>query len=188
MNVTKGVRKMNIKRFRTVAKVSSILLKIAAVFLMGILLYTMYLVFISDADMWMTYSSPSFSLFHSVSGGLQTMETDLQTVAAIFAPIAVLINIFVLWKGSQLFKRLADGEKPFTDKFAQSIKWLSLVLIISDILLPLFYSLIITLMTENGHYLIIGVGAPFLIGLILYAVAGIFYYGIELQTLSDETV
>jgi hypothetical protein len=141
-----------------------------------------------DANITFNYNPPSFSLLNSVSGSLQTLETDMRTVAAIITPIATFVNIYILWKGSQLFKRLADGETPFTTKFAHSIRRLSLVLIVTDLIMPLLYSFVLTLFIENGHYLVIGVGSPFLIGLILYAVAGVFYYGIELQTLSDETV
>jgi uncharacterized membrane protein len=73
-------------------------------------------------------------------------------------------------------------------EFAQSIKRLGIILILSDILLPLFRSLLVTIIMEGSYYLIVGVGSSLVIGLILYAVSEIFNYGIELQKLSDETV
>src|SRR5699024_8003062 len=109
-------------------------------------------------------------------------------VSGIITPILILIYVFVLWKGSLLFNQLSNGEKPFTFEFASSIKRLSILLITTDIVLPILYSLIVTIIMEGGHYILLGVGAPFLIGIILYAVSEIFIYGIELQTLSDQTV
>lgn len=177
---------MNIKLFRQICKGSSVILKVVAVFMAIAVVTSLYGYFFTDSTIWFNLNMPTFPILHS--GRNSPTEAQRQLAALIEVPFATTLGIYIYWKGSQLFNYLAKGHTPFSYEFAQSIKRLALVLIISDIILPLIRSLVVTTLMENGYYFLIGVNASLMIGLILYAVSEIFNYGIELQRLSDETV
>lgn len=181
---------MNIKRFRRVCNVSSIILKILAVLAIVITSLSMYQVLSGNPNVWFNYEGPSFSMFSSghTMGGILITDAEYRLAATIISPFIVLVSSYVFWKGSQLFKRLADGETPFNFEFTKSLKHLSLVLILSDIITPILYSIILSTIYDNGHEVIVGLTSSFVIGIILYTISEIFYYGIELQQLADETV
>lgn len=181
---------MNIKRFRRVCNVSSIILKILAVLALVVTSMTLFQVLQGNSDVWFTYDGPSFSIFSSGGSmnGYSITDAEYRLAAAIIAPLIVLVTSYVFWKGGQLFKRLADGETPFNPLFARSLKRLSLILIISDILIPILHSITLSAIYQDGHEVIVGLTSSFVIGIILYAISEIFYYGIELQQLADETV
>lgn len=177
---------MNIKLFRQICKVSSILLKGVAVYMAIVIVIGLYGYFFTDRTIWFNLNMPSFPILHSVRNS--PTESQKQLAALIEVPFATTLGIYIYWKGSQLFNYLAKGQSPFSFEFSRSIKRLALLMIISDIILPLFRSLMVTTLMENGYYFLVGVNASLMIGLILYAVSEIFNYGIELQRLSDETV
>jgi hypothetical protein len=145
-----------------------------------------YWYFFTDRIIWFNGIIPDFTILNSVSG--PRSNSDIQLASLLLTPFTALIRFYVLWKGSQLFKYLADGNPPFSNEFTQMLKRISLILIITDIAFPLIYSLLVTLIMEGDHYLIIGVGASFIIGLILYAASEIFKYALTLQQLADDTV
>lgn len=183
---------MNIKRFRLVCNISSYVLKGMAVLTFVIISIGLFQILIGNSNVSFTYEGPSFSIFSSGGGGAlyenQNIEAKKKLVASIIAPIFVIVYAFILWQGGNLFKRLANGETPFNTKFAKSLKQLSLLLIASDIAFPMLYSLILSAIIENGHYVQLGLTSLFVIGILLYVISEIFFYGIELQHLADETV
>lgn len=177
---------MDIKRFRTICRVSSVGLIVLAVLTIIVTAFIGYRVF-TGSDFSFNYDGPGFSLF-SMGGGGFFGEEESGLAASIIAPIILMITVYLYFKGSQLFKQLAAGKNPFTLSFAQSIRRLSIVLIVSDLMIPLLYSLVLTFIIEDGYYFTLGVGSAFLFGLLLYVISEIFNYGIELQYLADETV
>ncbi|MDZ7834963.1 MAG: DUF2975 domain-containing protein [Alkalibacterium sp.] len=177
---------MNINQFRKVSRFTSIILKIAAVWIGLSIAALFYSYFSTSGDVWFNFPNPDFPILNSVSGPLS--NSAIQQAALFIVPLMVAVTCYVLWKGSQLFKYLSDGHTPFSSAFSKSVKQLGIILIIADIIFPLIYSLLVTLITENGHYLIIGVGSSLLIGMILYAAAEIFNYAINLQQFADDTV
>lgn len=180
---------MGVDRFRKLAKVSSVLLFGAGLFLLAVLGFLSYQVFIVKSDFWFSFTPGPFSTYHSRHiSDLAQFKSVLRRTASIFTPLKIFVSIFALWKGSQLFNQLSKGIKPFTLKFSKSIKQIGLLLIITDIFLPVLYSLVVSVQLDGALYINIGVGNTFLIGLILVVVSAVFDYGIELQFLSDETV
>lgn len=177
---------MNVNQFRSVSRFTSVILKLASIWVAISVTSFLFSYFFTKGSVWFNFPMPDFPILNSVSGPLS--DADMQLGALIVVPLKTTVTCYVLWKGSQLFKYLSEGNTPFSIDFSQRIKRLSLILIISDIIFPLIYSLLVTLITEGSHYLIIGVGSSLLIGLILYAAAEIFNYAINLQQLADDTV
>ena len=104
------------------------------------------------------------------------------------APLFLGLMSYLFIQSSRLFDRLVRGESPFTVKFSEKVKKISYLLAITDVTVPLFYSLLVNLIAETGSYFYLGLSHWMLIALILYVVSGILNYGISLQELSDETV
>ena len=181
---------MNIKRFRTVCRISSIALKLFAVLSIFLVVYGFYTIYFGSENFWFTYSGPSIPIY-SMGGsmnGVMITQSEERLAALIIVPLIVLITSYALFKGSQIFKWLGKGETPFSEKFAKTLKRLGLVLVVSDFLIPILYYSVLSFIYEDGYQFNIGVSSTFLIGIILYVISGIFYYGIELQHLADETV
>lgn len=181
---------MNIKRFRTISRVSSVLLKMFTVFSIILVVLGLYIITFGDGNFWFTYSGPSIPLFSTggSSKGIGITDAEEKLASMIIVPLAVVVSSFVLLKGSQVFTWLGKGETPFSEKFANAIKRLSLVLIIFDLLIPIFYYSLLSWISVDGYHYTIGFGSAFIIGIILFIVSEIFRYGIELQYLADETV
>ncbi|WP_423188706.1 DUF2975 domain-containing protein [Alkalibacterium sp. f15] len=177
---------MNIKRFRTVSKLLSWTLKIIGSVFIAFLILGLILTLFADTGASFTINMPE-NPFISFQDSRVT-EADHAFTSLIMAPLFLAVYCYILFKGSFLFDRLANGETPFTFDFAESVKWISLLLIAFDIILPLLYSLIINIRADEGFYFNFGLSSTFLIGLILYTVSGVLKYGISLQELSDDTV
>lgn len=175
---------MNIKKFQSVCRLTSILLILTAVF---------SLLSVAMVGFWSIRGGDvSFSLFSNftiVQSARNTIDFPYQNTVDIFFAIPLMAVLFYsLLKGSKLFKQLANGQTPFSKDFSRSLKVLGLVLIVTDVFAPLLYSTVLTLLIEDGHYFHIHFSSPLIIGLILYAGAHILNYGKELQHLSDHTV
>lgn len=177
---------MNIKKFRLVSKATSFILKVFAIFGIIGLAISLFFGFSKNPNFsfQLNISNSSFLLFQS--GPMLGNEVTLASLIA--APPFVLALCYTFWQGASLFDRLNDGELPFSQDFANSVRKISLLLIALDVLLPLVYSLVLSIIIENGYYFTFGLTSLFLIGLILYIVSEILSYGIELQKLADDTV
>lgn len=181
---------MNIKRFRTVCRISSVVLKLFVVLSILLVVYTFYRIYFTTGNYWFNYNGPSIPIY-SMGGsknGIMITQNEERLASLIITPLTVIVSSYALLKGSQIFAGLGKGETPFSEKFAKSLKHLSIVLIASDIIIPILYSAVLSFIYEDGYQFTIGVSSGFLIGMILYVISGIFYYGIELQHLADETV
>jgi len=177
---------MNLKTFKLVCKVASFLLKVLGFFAFITLPFALIIVILPGVRSSITLDVESSGLILFRSGLIE--ESHRQLTALIVAPIFSSILGYTLWKGSQLFDQLIEGYSPFSIDFRTTLKRISLLLIGMDILLPLVYSLVLSIILEDGYYFVFGIGSLFLVGLILYAVAEIFQYGIELQQLTEDTV
>lgn len=178
---------MNINRFRNVSRFLSLLLKgFGALSIAALLLIVVFSFFLETDSPSVNVAFSESPLFYFQDS--RVTETDYRLGAFVIAPVFLALASYIFFKGSFLFDRLVRGETPFTYDFAESVKWISLILIVSDILLPLLYSLIVNLSADEGFYFIFDLSSAFLIGLILYIVSGILKYGISLQELSDDTV
>ena len=180
---------MNIKRFQTISKIISIILKFTVIIMLGVVLLGVF--FLNDYKLDIVFNSIiEDPIFHISSYHVEHLEYSniIKNSLQITAVLEIAVLSYVYWRSAQLFKDLSIGEKPFTTRFAQSVKSISLIIIASDLLFPLLLSLIITLQLERGYYLMFDFTSMFLFGLMLYVFSGIFYYGIELQTLADDTI
>lgn len=181
---------MNIKRFRTICRISSFVLKLLAVFSVIIVVYGLYTIYFDDGNFWFTYNKPTGAIYSmtKITDGAMITQADRRLAALIIVPFTLLVNFYTLFKGAQIFEWLGNGEAPFSEKFAKSLRRISLVLIISDLVIPIVHSLVLSFIYKGGYEIIIGIGSMFFIGIILYVISEIFYYGIELQHLANETV
>ncbi|WP_423188705.1 hypothetical protein ACO1PF_08915 [Alkalibacterium sp. f15] len=177
---------MNVKRFRNVSKFLSFALQLIGLFCIAIILIGLILMLFTDSGATFTVDLPETSRF--LIDDSRVTEAEHAFTSLIMAPLFLAVYSFILFKGSFLFNRIANGETPFTFDFAESVKWISFYLIASDIIMPLLYSLIVNLRADEGFYFNFGLSSDFLIGLILYIVSGVLTYGISLQELSDDTV
>lgn len=180
---------MNIKRFRFVCRLLSTLLNFIAILSAAIIVIGLFVSIFGKQGLeqaGFTIDDTNFSFIHFHSGQF-SLKTE--RLAALFvAPPFFSVFAYTLWKGGQLFNGLELGMRPFSASFVESVKHISKLLIILDLFLPVAYSLAMSLLIKNGYYISLGFTETFITGLILYVVAEIFNYGIELQDLSDETI
>lgn len=178
---------MNVTRFRQVSRFLSLLLKGFGVLAIAALILIVVFSFFLENDsatVDVAFSDSPLLYFYDS----RVTDADYRLGAFIIAPVFLALASYIFFKGSFLFDRLVRGETPFTLEFAESVKWISIILITADIILPLLYSLIVNLSADGGFFFVFDLSSAFLIGLILYIVSEILKYGISLQKLSDDTV
>ncbi|SFC32627.1 Protein of unknown function [Alkalibacterium subtropicum] len=178
---------MNVNRFRQVSRLLSLLFKgFGVLSIAALLLIVVFYFFLETDSATVDIAFSDSPLLHFSDS--RVTEADFRFGAFLIAPVFLALSSYILFKGSFLFDRLVRGETPFTYGFAESVKWISIILIVADILLPLLYSLIVNLSADEGFFFIIDLSSAFMVGLILYIVSEILKYGISLQELADDTV
>lgn len=181
---------MNIKRFKRISKFLSIIFN-ASAFL--IVLVTMFFVLIlfskNNYGFEFVLNEPSIIIFqNSHLHRTEDLFKIAEKVSFYILPLILLILLYIFLKGGKMFKNLSNGITPFNSQFARDIKQLGLILIISDIGLPILYSIIFAIISKDKYHIILGISYYFFFGLFFYLVSEILNYGISLQELSDETV
>lgn len=176
---------MNIEKFQKVSKMVSVLLKIIVVFIFVFMIGAILLFFLGKDQLTVTTPIPTFQISF-MSGNISEMTEKL--VSLIVSILGVLTYVYVFFKGSQFFDRLSKGETPFSISNYEILRKIGIIIIIFNLASPLIYSLILTLSTRGGYFLVFGVDIQVVLGLIIYCIAEIIGYGIKLQELSDETV
>ncbi len=134
------------------------------------------------------YTSNIHYVISSIVSSSTPSPEELQRPNLFMTALLFIMMVFVSVQSSFLFSYLGTGKTPFTENFAHRIKFISKILIITDIAVPIIRSLIITLFTSVNYYIHVGISWMTIIGLLLYIFSGILYYGVSLQELSDETV
>ncbi|MDZ7834965.1 MAG: hypothetical protein U5K84_06110 [Alkalibacterium sp.] len=141
---------MNIKRFQSVSKFLSFSLQLIGAFCIAIIVIGLISIpFTNRGSFFVELPENSFILIQDS----RVTEADSAFTSMIMAPLFLAAYSYILFKGSFLFDRLADGKTPFTYDFAESVKKISFFLIAFDITLPLLYSLIVNLRADEGFCL-----------------------------------
>ncbi|MHC5372190.1 hypothetical protein ACYSNU_00155 [Enterococcus sp. LJL120] len=110
---------------------------------------------------------------------------------AISLVLLLLVYSVIFYQGALIFRGLADGDSPFTQKFLTRLKRVSYVLIASSLFagyIQPFLTRVILGMLHNDYNVVYGIQSSLIFGLMLYVGAGIIQYGIELQKLSDDVI
>lgn len=181
---------MQAKNFQSISKFLSWFFKISA----GLSIIGAILALASYFLDFQTFDNLSFvvlemdSSFSLLVDDQSITQLEYAKAGLLTAPLFLGLMSYLFIQSSRLFDRLVRGESPFTVKFSEKVKKISYLLAITDVTVPLFYSLLVNLIAETGSYFYLGLSHWMLIALILYVVSGILNYGISLQELSDETV
>ncbi|MHC5372189.1 hypothetical protein ACYSNU_00150 [Enterococcus sp. LJL120] len=134
------------------------------------------------------YEPATYTLFTADVNSLQQDNLAMKIIdfCSIFLSNFALITSCYL--GSEIFYSLSLGETPFSPWFVRKIRNISFLLVLEGLYAGVLYSVLQSLAMPNGYLITLGVGPSLFIGLIMYAVAGIIQYGIELQKLSDDVI
>lgn len=176
---------MNIKKFQFICRFTSIIFKILAAFFIFKIIAGLY-VTLFRVNGSLQFEPAGFTFLQFQRNPIT--DEELERAALFPVPIFSLIHIYVLLKGSQLFDKLYEGYTLFSLEFVTNLKKISYIMIGFDAVTPIIYSGLVTLLAEDASYFYFSLSSYFVIGLILYVAAEIFNYGIELQTLLDETI
>jgi len=176
---------MNVRKFEKISKFLSILLKLVSGFIVLGLIGLILLLIFKRNNLTMSIPTPSFPI-NSVSGDV---PDSAKFIAGVIVAIpSMLIYFYAFFRGSQFFNNLSKGETPFSISNYKILKEIGLIVAITSFIFPLIYSLVATLLTPNGYYLIVGIDVETIIGLMIYCMAEVIRYGVNLQELSDKTV
>lgn len=178
---------MNMKRFRLICKFMSYMLTFLVAVCLVITVMLLSLVFADPGNNISAFIDLSNRTFLQFGTGHYS-DADLELTATILIPIITMTYAYIFRKASSLFDYLADGDTPFSSYFSRSVKTVSIVMIVNDIMIPLLHSLVLSIVMGQGYSFSFGLSDFFFFGLIFYVAAEVLNYGIELQQLSDETV
>lgn len=180
---------MKVKKFQSISKFLSYFFKLAAILSIIAAALSLGSYFFDllnfESISFVVEMDSTLSIFFS-DGSI----TDLEYAKAglLVGPFFLILMSYLFIQASTLFDRLVTGETPFTFDFAKKVKKISYFLVIIDLIVSLFYTLLVNLIADTGNYFYMGLSYLTLIGLILYLVSGILNYGVQLQKLSDQTV
>lgn len=186
---------MNIKRFQSVSRLlSKILLAVGSIPIVSLMIFGIGYFFLRDYSIDINFSSGQYTMFtasKSWTADVLSLQSQERLVEWWLATGVAIIYLYSCFRGSLLFRQLSLGETPFTPQFVKSLKTISFLLIGCDIGVHVLYALAMTLIlmfNGGGYHLEIGIGNPLIAGLVIYCIAGVINYGIELQRLSDDVV
>lgn len=126
-------------------------------------------------------------LFASMSGELTESSRFIALIiSGIFLKGA---QSYITWQAGIFFSILRHSKQPFSMVVYKLLKRIGLLLIISDIVAPLIYYLVASLLMTNGYQIaIFTVTSQFLVGLVIYYMAEVIRYGVTLQKFTNDVV
>lgn len=155
-------------------------------FMVASLLITSIPYFFGREQPYFLYTANGFTILSSTFN--ETTFEQERLASLIVQPLIVIVQGYSGYVGYQFFSEMSEGETPFQAKYVQNIRSVSIVLMIAGVLIPLIYSLAVTLLKPNGYYLWITLTTDFFVGLFLYVTSEIINYGVSLQELTDDTI
>lgn len=167
---------MKKRHFQLFARGLDLLLKVFSVVTIVISLTVGYTLLFSNHDITFSFDAPTFSLFRSYE---TPTNMTLSNMAAIVGICSALVDSVLLFKGSQFFARVSQGQTPFTGQNYRVLKYISWVMMATSLIWPLLYSLLVTLNMQKGYYMVFGLSYQTFMGLMIYMVAEIIYYGMN---------
>ena len=176
---------MNVKKFEKISGFLSILLKLVSVFIFVSIIGLIFLIIFKRDNLTMAVPAPSFPI-NALSGDVTESAKFIAGVVVAFP--SMFVYLYAFFRGSQFFNRLAKGETPFSISNYKILKEIGFILVITTFIMPLIYSLVVTLNMSEGYYFLLGIDTETIIGIIIYCMAEVIRYGVTLQELSDETV
>lgn len=178
---------MQVKKFQKVSRVLAILLKLLAGLSVAMVVIGIFVIFLGNTEAhFLVDTASGFPIFTYFASNIT--EAEYAKAALIVVPISLFILAYLFFKAGGLFEDLAEGNSPFRYDFSEAVRKIAFLMIAYDLLHPIFYSAVLTFLSENGRYFYFSLSSFFLIGLILYVASGILNYGIQLQELADETI
>lgn len=179
---------MNIARFRDLSWFLSGVLKVVAILTVGTVLYGCF-VYGTDGKQLFAQSFSSGVTWIGINTALQKVSSQSVYLANLFTWLLLAGMIFwSLWTASKIFVDFSNGETPFDrlqvdrlSKIAKGILWAS-------VLKSVIFSLVLNILAGRFVTFRFELGSMFILGLILYCVAGMFRYGVQLQEISDDIV
>lgn len=126
-------------------------------------------------------------LFTAMSGDLSEKSKFMALV--ISGLVLRTAQSYICWQAGIFFSILRTSKQPFSMTVYKLLKKIGLLLIISDIVSPLIYYLVVTLLMTDGYQIaLITVTSQFLIGLVIYYMAEVIRYGVTLQKFTNDVV
>ncbi len=171
---------MQIETFRKVSQFLSISFKMIATFALVFLFIILF-----NEDSSFTLDTGQYLSFFWTNS--YVTPKDFISASSFIAPVILAFLSYILFHSSFLFDRLVEGESPFTFEFVESLREISILLMISDVVVPLVYTVAINVISDQGRYFHFSLSYIFTIGLILYLVSAILNYGINLEELKKNS-
>lgn len=177
---------MTVPKFHKYTRLlSAILMMLSVVVAITFIIFIIMLIFNRES---LVVSKPKLALT-LISAGKQDLPKKVEMMAGIII-LLPLMNIYsyVYYKGSRFFLRLTSGETPFSKENVQLIKRIGMLLIRVSLFTPIIYSAVASFLMPTGYYVSLGVEMDLVIGLLIYCMAEVINYGLELQNFSEDVV
>lgn len=179
---------MNVTKFRDLSWFLSGVLKFMAISLLFVICVGGF-----------QYATEGKQLFNdSFSNGITWfgINTELQHVPKPMIYLAKLLTLIpwgcvlagLLWLASRIFADFSNGETPFSQLQVKRMSMIARGVLLVAVLQSLVYSIILNILIGKFTTLDFELDSLFVLGLILYCVAGMFSYGVQLQEISDDIV
>ena len=174
-----------IEKIKKMSKILDVILKITAIMIItGI-----------AASSVITVAAPSLDLDNFKLAGMWGRTVALQgdvdefRVVMIAEALNGAVVAAILFMASFIFKNISRGGSPFTQKNANRLKIISLLLIALSAVIPPLHALVSLVMLSSVSSLVVYFNFTYAIfAAVFFCLALIFEYGAELQQQADETL
>ncbi|MGM0219419.1 hypothetical protein IGI43_002540 [Enterococcus sp. AZ126] len=152
-----------------------------------ILFFVSIIFFVLRKNNLIVFQDSTYLLNFSTQSHIVYKEIDDSVRSFLSIPL-LLVNGYVFYLGSNFFGQISDGCTPFSVNNYLLLKKVGAILIITNLLIPIIHSILLSINSPQGYYISIGISIEVLVGFIIYCLGEVFEYGVSLQNLSDETV
>lgn len=186
---------MNIKRFQKLSSLLSIAIRIICCAAVALSLISIIGTLINPGEFEIDSKNGDLLVYStSVSQHSSDIDSALypnmsNLAGSIVNTICSIFFAYLTWRITLIFADFSFDETPFSLKQTKRLEFVAKGYLVIGVAKPLLFSILYTfLIRGKGYDISLGVHYLFFVGLLLYVIADIFNYGIELQKLSDETI
>lgn len=173
------------EKIKKMSKILDAVLKITAIILiMAIVTMTILVVIAPRLDL------DNFTIIGMIGGNIPFIGGDADAFRTLmtFEILNIIPIIAILFVASFIFKSISRGGSPFTQKNANRLKIISLLLIALGAVVPPLQVLITWIFIPLGSVTVHFNFTYVIFAAVFFCLALIFEYGAELQQQSDETL
>lgn len=178
---------MNTTKFRHLSKGLKWIFRVISILLAVQGIIYLVSIFVGESPSTSTTDFNHYSLL--TMSVKENMEPYNFLATCILGTIERIALSYVAWQGSIFFSLLEKETSPFSMTVYRILRKIGLLLIAIELFVPFTYSIVLSFIEIKAFdWYIIAFSGQFMIGFVIYFMAEVIRYGVNLQQFSDDVV